>query len=345
MLRCVGARLNQDGRWLTILSNPGSRDPCELFAQKSYLEGSQSDMPSILVTGGLGYTGRAIVRQLAAQNIKVISYNRDYSEQSTDFVTSVQGELYDVPRLVRTIEKYEVDRIIHTAALSHPDLSIELPMTTVVANVDGTVNVMEAMRLAGIKRLVNFSSEAVYGNHPAPVDESSATMPTTPYGVTKLAVEHFGRVYNDLYGLQTISLRFTEVYGPGNRMPQILRDIIKTVLRGEPFVAEKGADHLYHFIHMEDVARATILAATAETVKSSVFNIFGDGAWTLGQAADLLRKLLPDALISIGPGHFDLDRHGPWSQSVAIRELGYAPLHTLGDGLAGYVGWLGTNEY
>ncbi|QPC91709.1 NAD(P)-dependent oxidoreductase [Mesorhizobium sp. INR15] len=302
-------------------------------------------MASILVTGGLGYTGRTIVRQLAAQGINVVSYNRDYSELATDFVTAVQGELYDVPRLVRTIEKYGVDRIIHTAAMSHPDLSIDLPLTTVVANIDGTVNVMEAMRLAGIKRLVNFSSETVYGNHAGPIDENSTTTPTTPYGVTKVAIEHFGRVYNELYGLQTVSLRFSEVYGPGNRMPQILRDIVKTVLRGEPFVMESGSDHLFHFIHTEDVAHAAILAATSETMKGSVFNIFGDHAWTLAQSADLLRKFLPRASISIGPGYCHLDRQGPWDQSAAIRELGYAPQYTLEDGLARYVDWLKTNEY
>ncbi len=302
-------------------------------------------MASILVTGGLGYTGRIIVRQLAERGVRVVSYNRDYSEILTDLVTSVQGELYEVPRLVRTIEKYDVDRIIHTAAMSHPDLSIDLPLTTVVSNIDGTVNVMEAMRLAGIRRLVNFSSETVYGNHPEPIDERSATMPTTPYGVTKVAVEHFGRVYGELYGLEVLSLRFTEVYGPGNRMPQILRDIIKTVLRGEAFSMASGADHLFHFIHAEDVARAAILAATAEAPQGSVFNIFGDRCWKLSEAVDLVRRFLPDADIAIGPGYCHLDRQGPWDQSAAIREFGYAPKYTLEDGLARYVEWLRTNEY
>jgi len=302
-------------------------------------------MTSILVTGGLGYTGRIIVRQLAEQGFKVVNYNRDYSELATDLITPVQGELYDIPRLVRTIERHEVDRVIHTAAMSHPDLSIELPVTTVVANIDGTVNLMEAMRLAGIRRLVNFSSETVYGNHAEPIDESSATVPTTPYGVTKVAVEHFSRVYNELYGLEALCLRFSEVYGPGNRMPQILRDIIKPVLRGQAFRMENGADHLFHFIHAEDVGRAAILAACADKPDGSVFNVFGDRCWTLSEAAGLIRKLLPEADIAIGPGYCHLDRQGPWDQSAARRALGYAPGYTLEQGLAAYVEWLRSNEY
>lgn len=302
-------------------------------------------MTSTLVTGGLGYTGRIIVRQLAEQGQKVVNYNRDYTEQTTDLVSPVQGELYDIPRLVKTIERYEVDRIIHTAAMSHPDLSIELPITTVVANIDGTVSLMEAMRLAGIRRIVNFSSETVYGNHSDPIDEDSATVPTTPYGVSKVAVEHFSRIYNELYGLEAMSLRFSEVYGPGNRMPQILRDIIKPVLRGQAFEMECGADHLFHFIHAEDVGRAAILAAFAVKPEGSVFNVFGDQCWKLSEAIELIKRVLPTAGISVGPGYCHLDRQGVWSQAAAARELGYVASYTLEHGLAAYIAWLRTNEY
>jgi UDP-glucose 4-epimerase len=142
-----------------------------------------------------------------------------------------------------------------------------------------------------------------------------------------------------------MALRFTEVYGPGNRMPQILRDIVKTVLRGEAFSMDAGADHLFHFIHAEDVARAAILGATVDNPQGSVFNVFGDRSWKLSEAADLVRRLLPDADISVGPGYCHLDRQGPWDQSAAIRELGYTPKYTLEDGLARYVEWLRTHEY
>lgn len=302
-------------------------------------------MSTIMVTGGLGYTGRIIVRKLAAQGHKVISYNRDYSEVRTEHITSVQGELYEVPRMVRTIRDHGVDRIIHTAAMSHPDLSIDLPLTTVVSNIDGTVNLMEAMRLAGITRLVNFSSETVYGNHEAQIDEASATLPTTPYGVTKVAMEHFGRVYNDLYGLDTVALRFSEVYGPGNKMPQVLRDMVKTVLRGESFRMESGADHLFHFIHTEDVARAAIMACLSEKPARGVFNVFGDRAWTLGEAAELVRQQIPDARIEVGPGHCHLDRQGPWSRAAAKAAFGYEPGIMLPEGLKDYITWLRGNEY
>lgn len=302
-------------------------------------------MKSALVTGGMGYTGRIIVRQLADSGVHVVNYNRDYSEAKIDFVTPVQGELYDIPRLLRTIEKYEVDRVIHTAAMSHPDLSIELPITTVEANINGTISVLEAMRLAGIKRLVNFSSETVFGNFPGPIDESTPPAPTTPYGVTKVANEMFGRVYNDLYGMEFVSLRFTEVYGPGNRMPQILRDIIKTVLRSERFSMESGSDHLFHFIHAEDVARAAILAAGATGFKGSVFNVCGDRSRTLGETVAVLNRLLPAAEIHVGPGFWHLDRQGPWDRSAAKRELGFEPAYDFEENLASYIEWLRTHEY
>jgi UDP-glucose 4-epimerase len=216
---------------------------------------------STMVTGGLGYVGRHLVAHLAGRGETVVSYNRDYAEGTEENVVYVQGELYDLPRFVDTLRRHDVGRIVHTAAMSHPDLSVDLPITTIAANVDGTVHVFEAARMVGVRCIVNFSSETAYGHIEGAVSEDAPLHPTTPYGVTKVATELLGDVYNDLYGLDVVSLRISEVYGPGNKMPQSLREMIVPALRGEPYRLEKGGDHRFQFVRVEDVVSAAVLAA------------------------------------------------------------------------------------
>jgi UDP-glucose 4-epimerase len=230
---------------------------------------------STMVTGGLGYVGRHLVAHLAGRGETVVSYNRDYAEGSEENVVYVQGELYDLPRFVDTLRRHEVRRIIHTAAMSHPDLSVDLPITTFTANVDGTVHVFEAARMVGVRRIVNFSSETAYGHIEGAVSEDAPLHPTTPYGVTKVATELLGDVYNDLYRLDVVSLRISEVYGPGNKMPQSLREMIVPALRGEPYRLEKGGDHRFQFVRVEDVVSAAVLAADVESPGQRVYNVTG----------------------------------------------------------------------
>jgi nucleoside-diphosphate-sugar epimerase len=300
---------------------------------------------SVLVTGGLGYVGRHLVPALADRGDRVVSYNRDYAEGSPTGVAFVQGELYDLPRLVDTFSRHEVDRVIHTAAMSHPDLSVDLPITTFTANVDGTVHLFEAARMAGVKRIVNFSSECAYGNVDGPVTEDAPLHPTTPYGVTKVTTELLSHVYNDRYGLDIVSLRVTEIYGPGNRMPEVLRDIIRPALDGQPFSMDRGGDHGFHFVHVQDVARAAVLAADAVRRERSVFNITGGSQVTLARAGEMIADLIPGSRIEIGPGFWHLDRQGPWDISAAAEDLGYTPRHPLERGLPEYVEWLRDHEY
>lgn len=300
---------------------------------------------TVLVTGGLGYVGRHLVSALAERGDRVVSYNRDYAEGSPPGVEFVQGELYDIPRLVDTFTRSEVDRVIHTAAMSHPDLSIDLPITTFTANVEGTLHLFEAARMAGVKRIVNFSSECAYGNVDGPVREDAPLRPTTPYGVTKVTTELMSHVYNDLYGQDILSLRVTEIYGPGNKMPEVLRDIIRPALDGQPFSMEGGGDQGFHFVHVEDVARAAILAADAVRRERSVFNITGGSQVTLASAGKMIGELIPGSRIEIGPGFWHLDRQGPWDISAASEDLGYQPSFPLERGLPAYVDWLRAHEY
>jgi UDP-glucose 4-epimerase len=300
---------------------------------------------STLVTGGLGYLGRAVVERLAARGVPVVSYNRDFATSDRDGVTCVQGELYDLPRLVTTLREHEVDRIIHTAAMSHPELSVELPITTVTANVDGTLHVFEAARMAGVRRIVNFSSECAYGNVDGPVREDAPLRPTTPYGVTKVTTELLGNVYTDLYGLDVVSLRPSELYGPGNKMPQYLREMIRAGLDGAPYRLEHGGDQRFHFVHVQDVAIATELAASAPDPRQRVYNIAGGEQRRLADAARLVREAIPGADIEIGDGLLDLDQQGPWDQSAARDELGYEPSWTLEAGLPAYIDHLRKHPY
>jgi nucleoside-diphosphate-sugar epimerase len=297
------------------------------------------------VTGGLGYCGAHIVRALAERGDRVVSYNRDFAEAGEAGVDLVQGELFDLPRLLGTIEEHQVNRIVHTAAMSHPDLSVEFPVATVHANVVGTLHLFEAARLAGIGRIVSFSSETVYGHVDGPVAESSPLHPTTPYGVTKVTVELLADVYNRLYGLDVISLRVSEVYGPGNKMPTALRDMLIAVVHGEPFRMPEGGDHRFHFIHVEDVARATLCALDVSRPEHSVFNVNGGPQVSLREAAEHVRRAVPGADIELGPGHWHLDRQGEWDTSVAARELEYTPAIPLTEGIAGYARWLKEHPY
>jgi nucleoside-diphosphate-sugar epimerase len=300
---------------------------------------------SVLVTGGLGYLGRAVVERLAAAGTPVVSYNRDFATSERAGVTCVQGELYDLPRLVDTIGRHDVGRIIHTAAMSHPELSVELPITTVTANVDGTLHVFEAARMAGVRRIVNFSSECAYGHVDGPVREDAPLRPTTPYGVTKVTTELLGHVYNDLYGLDVVSLRPTELYGPGNKMPQYLREMIRAALDGAPYRLERGGDQRFHFVHVQDVAAATELAALAPDPRGRVYNITGGTQTRLADAAAIVRSAVPGADIEIGDGLLDLDQQGPWDISAARSELGYEPEWTLESGLRAYVDHLREQAY
>jgi UDP-glucose 4-epimerase len=300
----------------------------------------ENEMEPTLVTGGLGYVGRYVVSLLRERGTEVVSYNRDFWDEQVPGVQFVQGELFDIPRLVRTIERHGIARIVHTAAMSHPELSVELPITTFGANVDGTVHLLEAARLTSARRVLCFSSECAYGVRPEPiVTENCRLEPTTPYGVTKAAMEMLAHVYNQRYGFDITSLRVSEVYGPGNRMPQYLCELVDAALSQEPYRLERGGDHRFQFVHVRDVARAAVAAVAADRLPQEAYNITGGTQTTLRDAAAAVAQLVRGGDLELGDGFLDLDQQGRWDIGAAERDFGYRPEWTTERGILDYVAW------
>ena len=299
-------------------------------------------MDTVLITGGLGFTGRHIVAALRRGGRRVVSYNRDFATSTDPEVVPVQGELFDIPRLTRVLQDHGVSGIVHTAAMSHPTLSLDFPVGTFAANVEGTLGVFEAARLAGVGRVVNFSSETVYGAVDGPVDEATPVAPSTPYALTKVTTEWLGHIFGARYGLEVVSLRIAQVYGPGNRMPEILGDMLKAVVRGQPFALDRGADHAFNFIYVEDVADAALAAlAAGGPPRERAYNVSSSEYWRLADVVDLVRGEVPGAEIAVGPGlDGQLDLQGPFSIEAAARDLGFAPGWPLGRGMRAYGAWL-----
>ena len=303
-------------------------------------------MGSILVTGGSGFLGRHLVERLAAAGEPVVSYNRDHTEHADPLVTPVQGELYDVGRLVRVCDQHGVDRIVHTAAMSHPGVSYEMPVGTFAANVDGTLQLFEAARLAGVARIVNFSSEAVFGDHAGPIDEDTAWRPDSPYAVSKVTGELLAGVYNRHYGLDVISLRPTELYGPGNRMPSAVYELARAAADERSLRVQAGGGHRFDLVHVRDVALAAELALRLDGRRRDAFNVCAGVRSSLSEVAEAIRAIVPGADLQIGPGavagHYD---QGPWQTAIAAEELGYRAEWDLARGMADYVQWLRVNPW
>jgi UDP-glucose 4-epimerase len=252
------------------------------------------------------------------------------------------GQLRDLPRLVNVMREHGVERIVHAADVFDPRISIEMPVATVVANVEGILHLLEAARHTGVAgRVVLLSSIAVYGDNDGPIVESSPLRPRTPYAVTKVTAEQLGRIYSDLYGLDVVVLRLGDPYGPELAPPLLLRALMQSAIEGEPFRSPNGTDQTFHLTHGEDICRAVAAALHANEPKRRIYNITGGESHSIAHIAALVEDRFPQSRIDVGPGRLsELDRQGRVDIRAADRELGYRPLWGLARGLDDYAEWL-----
>ena len=257
----------------------------------------------------------------------------------------IEADIRDLSLLTSAMKGIEV--VIHEAGQAGVGISVDDPQTTNDINVTGTVNVLWAAKANGVKRVVNASSSSIFGQPKyLPIDEGHPTNPASPYGVSKLAAEQYGKVFSKVYGIEVVSLRYFSVYGPRGRPDQVIRKFMQSLANNKPPVINGDGSHTRDFTHVSDVVSATIGAAETDGVGSEVFNIgFGARTSILSVAEKVISLMGMEG--KVRPEHTAESRGDfPDTQadnSKARKVLGWKPRVDLDTGLKEYVEWFRTS--
>jgi UDP-glucose 4-epimerase len=301
-----------------------------------------------LVTGGAGFIGSNLADRLLAEGAEI----RVFDNLSTGFRDNVpagaelfEGDIRDEATVRAAVRG--IDVVFHHAAHRAVLQSVENPLSTDLANTHGTLLVLKAASDAGARRVVAASSSSVYGGaKQLPTPESAPLIPRSPYAVSKLAGEHYCRVWAELFGLETVALRYFNVYGPRQRPDSAYAAVIPlftNALRtgARPIVHGDGLQSR-SFAYIDDVVEANLAAASAsaESCSGKAYNIAGDRSFTL---LELLEELGAILGVEVDP-EYTAPRAGDIRNSsadltAAAHDLGWAPKVSMPEGLRRTVDW------
>lgn len=292
----------------------------------------------ILVTGGAGFIGHHLTERFREAN-SVHILDIDDSVITPAGVTNVTGDVRAKDIVDRTTANTDV--VFHEAALVSVTESINDPRKSHTTNATGTLNILEAARKHNT-RVIFSSSAAIYG-YPkyVPIDEEHPTIPTSPYGVDKLTADQYTRLYADLYDLDTVALRYFNVYGPGQtgEYAGVITIFIKQALNDEPITVHGDGSQTRDFVFVEDIIQANQLAATTDNT-GQAYNIGTGESITIRELAELIQELTDsDAdIVHTEPRDGDIEQSEA-DISRARSNLGYEPTTSLRDGLEQTINW------
>jgi nucleoside-diphosphate-sugar epimerase len=307
-------------------------------------------MPKYLVTGGAGFLGSNVVDALLPAGDKVVVYD-DFStgskknvfDWSPKDVKVIEGDVRDLKSLVKAAKG--CDYLLHFAAVPGVVRSVEDPQTTLSVNVDGTMNALHAARDAKLKRVIVASSAAVYGESPVlPKEESMLAMPFSPYGASMLMGEDVARVFYTTYRLETVCLRFFNLYGPrqvtGTEDASVVAKFIHALLTGKTPVVYGDGKQSRDFTYVSDAVDAVRLACTAPKAEGEVFNIGSGNRVTVSGLLNILGQLLERELVPTyaDPRPADI-RHSLAETTKAQEVLGFRPRVSIQAGLVRTLAW------
>jgi len=307
-----------------------------------------------LVTGAAGFIGSHLSERLVREGYRVVGLDRfaDYYPRHLKEL-NLEG-LRREPRfrfleldlcaadLEAILREEGVEVVFHEAAQAGVRASWGREFATYTQdNVLATQRLLEAARACGVRRFIYASSSSVYGDtDELPMRETSRPQPLSPYGVTKLAAEHLCQLYHANFRLPTVSLRYFTVYGPRQRPDMAFHRFIRALLRGESLPVYGDGAQTRDFTYIDDIIDANLQAMRSD-LAGVVLNIGGGSRVTLNQVLELLGEITgaPVQIDRQGKQYGDV-RHTWADTSAAERLLGYAPRHTLADGLRAEVEWV-----
>lgn len=324
-----------------------------------------SDPRTWLVTGAAGFIGSHLVERLLREGQRVVGVDnfatgrpenladveRVVGPEGWDSFTFVEDDIRD-PEVCRRVTA-DADVVLHQAAIGSVPRSIENPLASHESNATGTLNMLVAARDAGTARFVYASSSSVYGDDPElPKVEDRTGRPLSPYAVTKVASELYANVLGGIDGIETVGLRYFNVFGPrqdpNGPYAAVIPRWIAAMVHGDAVEVYGDGETSRDFCYVANAVQANLLAATAESpdVTGEVYNVACGKRTTLNRLLALIRERVaarvPEAR-AIEPVYRDFRpgdvRHSLADVSKARRRLGYAPTHSVGEGLDVAVDW------
>jgi len=303
---------------------------------------------NVIVTGGAGFIGSNIARTLARENnVTVIdNLSTGFQENIKDLIDSkkisfIQNSINDLEILQKTFQN--VDYVFHQAAIPSVPRSVENPIQSNDANVNGTLNVLVAAKDNNVKKVIYASSSSVYGDTPTlPKKEDMAPCPSSPYAVNKITSEYYCKVFTEVYGLSTVSLRYFNVYGqrqdPSSEYAAVIPNFITRILNDESPIIYGDGQQTRDFTYVNDVVNANILAA--ERNATGTFNIAGGKRISIDELAKNIMNICGKNidLIYKDPRPGDI-LHSLADISKAQEKLGYETRFNLSEGLEETVKW------
>jgi len=307
-------------------------------------------MARILVTGASGFIGTAVARALAARGDEVWGLDIVFGPEIQSVrerhanLRLLPGEVGEWQHVAQALRATRPDAVIHCAAVVGVIASADAPFATLRVNIGGTLNLLEAMRLLGVRRLVNLSTEEIYGPFRSElITEEHPCFPVMPYGISKFAVEQLARDYARLHGLECIHLRTCWVYGPGLPRSRPPKTLVDAALSGRRLHLPSGGDFRVDHVYIDDVVDGVLAALDKREHRYDAYHIATGVAPSLEELVAIINELVPEAALSIGPGPLQFDdrinavRKGALDISRARTELGYTPRYDVRSGLRRYV--------